>query len=180
MNATAEQRFWRHVEKTKTCWYWRGSVNIDGYGQFNLIATHPGIKVVQVHRYAYQLIKGTIPPNLVLDHLCRNKRCVNPNHLEAVTSRTNTLRGIGVTAQNKKKTHCPRGHPYEGENLYARPDGGRDCRKCMRAAGKRWRDKKSRIEAESDKAPADKKKGTALFPVVFSQSTAGEPDSEPK
>ena len=119
-------RFWEKVEKTETCWNWTGPTTDFGYGQI-LLTTG---KRTGVHRYAYEQLVGKIPSGLVIDHLCRNKICVNPEHLEVVTHRVNILRGVGVPALNASKTHCCRGHRLAGENLYIKPDSERRCRAC--------------------------------------------------
>jgi hypothetical protein len=88
-------------------------------------------KLLKAHRVTYALVKGPIPAGLQLDHLCRNTSCVNPNHLEAVTTRENTMRSTGLSALNAKKTHCLRGHEFTPENTYVkRGDGARVCRQC--------------------------------------------------
>ena len=84
------------------------------------------------HRVAYEKAYGPIPEGLVIDHLCRNGLCVNPEHLEAVTRKENILRGEGACAQNARKTHCKRGHELIPENLIERSDGRRDCLLCDR------------------------------------------------
>lgn len=84
------------------------------------------------HRVAYEMAKGPIPAGLKIDHLCRNTRCCNPDHLEAVTDRENILRGDGVAALASRRTHCPQEHPYSGENLHLTPRGHRVCRTCVR------------------------------------------------
>lgn len=81
------------------------------------------------HRVAYEDKYGTIPEGMVLDHLCRNRACINPDHLEVVTQRENIMRGVGVAAKNAQKTHCKRGHEFTGNNLY-RYKGKRMCRQC--------------------------------------------------
>ena len=83
------------------------------------------------HRVAYELEHGSIPDGYHIDHLCLNHSCVRPDHMELVSQRENTLRGTGPTAVNARKTHCPKGHPLSGDNLYIYPStGGRACRTC--------------------------------------------------
>ncbi|MBO0884191.1 MAG: HNH endonuclease [Mycobacterium sp.] len=84
------------------------------------------------HVFAYELLVGPIPTGMQLDHLCRNRSCVNPDHLEPVSQRVNLLRGATQPAFNTAKTHCPQGHPYEGDNLAFNRDGSRFCRTCSR------------------------------------------------
>ncbi len=100
-----------------------------GYGQFHLSG---GKKFT--HTYFYEKIKGPILNSLLPDHLCRNRSCCNPNHLEPVTNLENVLRGIGPTAINKRKTHCLKGHEFTKENTYEPPHrlGRRECRKCKK------------------------------------------------
>lgn len=107
-------------------WVWIGKgKNHGGYASFSY--KH---KNYWAHRFSYEMLKEKIPQNLTLDHLCRNTSCVNPNHLEPVTIRENTLRGISPAAKNAKKDHCLRGHPLSGSNLYIDPVGQRKCKVC--------------------------------------------------
>lgn len=134
-------RFWSKVDKNGPvpkarpdlgpCWMWKTVSSWDGYGYFTLCPS-PGAKWVSVsaHGIAYRLAKGDFPLKHVPDHLCLVTSCVNPDHLEAVSQRTNILRGNGPSAVNARKTECKRGHPLSGENLVMRPRGGRGCRKC--------------------------------------------------
>jgi hypothetical protein len=87
---TAEERFWAKVDRLgpEECWMWLASTNSKGYGKFG-----QGGKTRPAHRVAYELVKGPIPEGMVLDHLCQRRRCVNPSHLEPVTSHVNTERG---------------------------------------------------------------------------------------
>jgi hypothetical protein len=133
------ERFWRSVEKRGSCWIWTGTINL-GYGTFQA-----GGKSLRAHRVAWVLVhRRPIPDGLSLDHICRVRSCVNPDHLEPVTTRINVLRGIGVTAINARKTHCRRGHPLELGNLfYVR--GMRQCVKCEAIRARRKYD--NRVKA---------------------------------
>lgn len=133
-------RFWLKVAKQPNgCWEWQGACLHGGtsYGVFG----YQG-KNVLAHRFAYEELKGAIPSGYELDHLCRNKRCVNPDHLEVVTRSENTKRGLlpGIMRlRHLNKTQCPKGHPYNEVNTYITPRGSRDCRICRREAKKRYR-----------------------------------------
>ncbi|UVF62330.1 HNH endonuclease [Nitrososphaeria virus YSH_462411] len=126
MNQKELNRFMNMVDKTGNCWEWVGSKNWLGYGQFSFYG-----KTTATHRLSYQHYKGEIPDGMVLDHLCRVRHCINPEHLEVVTNKENILRGRGATANNSKKTHCKNGHEFNEENTYYRKKG-RDCRECHR------------------------------------------------
>lgn len=109
------------------CWLWEGECN-RGYG-----IVYIKERKYRAHRVSYRLHKGPIPPGLTLDHLCRVRCCVNPDHLEAVDCKENVLRGAGVTAQNSRKTHCSRGHELTPETTrLGSRKRGRDCRLCLR------------------------------------------------
>jgi hypothetical protein len=127
MQATsrAAANFWSRVTKTDTCWIWTGPLGRGGYGR----AKFDGV-TMYAHRFAYELLVGPIPEGLSLDHLCRARDCVNPEHLEPVTHRENCLRSAGPTAINAAKTHCIRGHEFTPENTIVRAGGSRNCREC--------------------------------------------------
>lgn len=115
------------------CWEWMGSINRDGYGQVGFRK-----KVWRVHRLVYLHLVGPID-SPALDHLCRNRRCCNPEHLEPVSHRENTMRGVSPIAQNPHKTHCAKGHKYSGENLGFTRLGARACMTCRREFSKKRR-----------------------------------------
>ena len=114
------------------CMYWRGYKH-GGYGLATLTCNGKQ-ETVYVHRLLYEHFVCPVPGNLQLDHLCRNRDCVNPTHLEVVTARENILRGVSPSAMAAQRTHCPKGHPYSGDNLYQYPTGRqhRLCRECQR------------------------------------------------
>lgn len=128
-----EALFWRRVSVTEHgCWEWQGYVNHRGYG-----VVHYDRKRRAAHRTGYLLAVGPIPDGLVIDHLCRNTRCVNPNHLEPVTNVENVMRGMSPAAQAARATVCKNGHPFDDKNTHIAPGSGkRRCRECHRA---RWR-----------------------------------------
>lgn len=121
------ERFWSKVDASGDCWEWTGCVLQNGYGQFS----DEGRRVF-AHRFVWELLVGPIPEGLTIDHLCRNKICVNPDHLEPTSMRVNVLRGEGPTARNARKTICKRGHALRGSNLYVPASGTRQCRACRR------------------------------------------------
>lgn len=128
-------RFWAKVDRRgdDECWPWLAST-MEGYGYFDERPFGTG----RAHRIAYMLLVGPIPAGLSLDHLCRNRGCVNPAHLEPVTWQVNLLRGRTIPAVNAAKTHCPAGHPYDEANTYWWRNQ-RTCRTCGTANARRYR-----------------------------------------
>ena len=129
----ARERFETHIKKLDNdCWKWVGEINKDtGYGH-HITSNDATKKDHLAHRYSYELYVGKIPKGLTLDHLCRNRWCVNPEHLEITTLKENILRGVSQAAINARKTHCIRGHQLSGNNLYITPkDSRRQCKKCI-------------------------------------------------
>ncbi|WP_353956327.1 HNH endonuclease signature motif containing protein [Cutibacterium avidum] len=128
--ASEEDRFLSYVDMTSHCWEWTGGLMSGGYGMFHLSDTTCEL----AHRYAYQRFVEPIPEGLVIDHLCRNRKCVNPDHLEVVTNLENLRRGIGYRLQNGMDDRCIHGHKYTVDNTYISPKGKILCRTCQRIA----------------------------------------------
>jgi HNH endonuclease len=122
--APAEDRFWCSVLMVENCWEWLGSLSTMGYGRF----TDGGVPQ-RPHRWAYERFRGPIPKGLTIDHLCRNRKCVNPDHLEVVIQAENLRRGNSPPAINGRKTHCKHGHALDAINTgYTKT--GRLCLAC--------------------------------------------------
>ena len=115
-----QERLWAKVDKTADCWRWTGKFDRHGYGRH--WHTEQGDR--RAHRLAYELVRGPIPDGLTIDHLCRNRWCVNPDHLEPVSIQENLGR-------RPKPDHCPHGHEYDERNTHVRANGKRECRTCM-------------------------------------------------
>jgi hypothetical protein len=114
------------------CWEWQGGHNANEYGRIRVT----GSKSMHLtHRVAYELFVGPIPSGLFIDHLCRNRKCLRPDHLEPVTNRENLMRSpITFAGKRVTKTHCVNGHEFTAENTAIRKgDGTRVCRTCQRA-----------------------------------------------
>ena len=129
-----QTRFWAWIEKDPQtgCWNWTAYKTPRGYGLLKLEKSAGG-KLVMTHRLSYEMHKGPIPEGLVIDHLCENIACCNPDHLRVTTQRNNVLRGIGAPAQNARKTHCKRGHPLP-EN--------RKCKPCRQIRARELRERR--------------------------------------
>lgn len=123
-----------------SCWDWTGALFDTGYG-----AVRYEGETCYVHRVVFEHFNGKMDEGLCIDHLCRNRKCANPEHLEAVTQRENNLRGESNAAENARKTHCIQGHPFSGDNLLIYRQGQeRVCRECKRerekTSSKKYRD----------------------------------------
>lgn len=119
---------WLNTEINGSCWLWLGGKR-NGYGRINW---QKG-SIKSVHRVSYELLRGSVPEGLVLDHLCRNRACINPSHLEPVTQQENVLRGEGLTAHRARQSVCIRGHPLMEVKIRRR------CKICMHASQKKNR-----------------------------------------
>jgi hypothetical protein len=131
--------FWSHVQPCPMsgCWHWTGATQGNGYA-----TTKWRRRTALAHRISFGILRDSLYPDMHLDHLCRNRSCVNPDHLEQVTPRENTVRGLAPEAARRRHasvTHCPRGHEYTKENTKTRLGRGyveRECRTCRRAEGR--------------------------------------------
>jgi hypothetical protein len=128
------RRFWERVEITDGCWLWR-TPQPDGYGRFQI-----GWQRRRAHVWAYEWAKGAIPDGLIIDHICRVRSCVNPAHLRAVDSRTNTLAegSQAVAKKHASKTECPQGHEYDRIDY----KGARRCSVCDAEAKRAYKARK--------------------------------------
>ncbi len=127
-NMPHAERFWMKVEKREGgCWLWTGATS-RGYGQMRIAG-----KSVRAHRWSWEHVHGSVPVGLVIDHVCKTTRCVNPEHLEPVTQAENIRRGRSGLVQ-RALTHCLRGHPFDAVNTARDSRGHRLCKECKRTS----------------------------------------------
>jgi len=123
-------------DRSGDCWIWTGRTDSSGYAVMRVDGNNSAL----VHRLSYELNVGPIPTGLTIDHLCRVRHCVNPQHLQPVTNHVNVLRGIGPTAVNARKTECIHGHPFDAENtIWVTSPYGHTNRKCRACRNERNR-----------------------------------------
>lgn len=129
-----EGRWWFNViVDSSGCWLWQGAL-AQGYGHLKVKGkSHPA------HRFGYEMLIESIPPELVCDHLCRVRHCVNPDHIDITDHKTNILRGVGRGAKEARQTECKQGHPLNGENLRIDTRGRRVCQTCTLKYLVEWR-----------------------------------------
>lgn len=132
------RRFMSKVAFLDSCWMWTGARDRRGYGTF-VVST--GLRR-SAYRWLYETLIGDVPEGKELDHLCRQPSCVRPDHLEPVTHLENVRRGNAGGHAQRARTHCPKGHPYSGDNLHIRPDGGRACNECSRIHSREYQRKR--------------------------------------
>lgn len=127
------------INQTTGCWEWTAGKSSGGYAMMYLEG-----KMIYAHRWSYEYYNASIPSKHSIDHLCRVRHCVNPNHLEAVTSKENTRRGdhSNMGLYQKTKTHCPSGHEYSKENTYIKSKKYRVCATCAKEQSKNYYNKK--------------------------------------
>ncbi len=146
----------RLVPGENGCLIWPGTKHRLGYGK-----TKIAHKDVFVHRIVFEHVRGAVGEGLVLDHICRNRLCANPDHLEPVTAQENILRGEGLPAQNARKTHCRRGHAFEGDNVRLDSKGSRECCECKRIAWRKRRELHRDVWLEQHRAQAQRARDRA-------------------
>ena len=145
------ERIFCRVEIAGECWVWTGPQTTSGYGKLNL-----DWKTRVTHRVVYEMLVGAVPIGLQLDHLCRNRLCVRPSHLEPVTGRENVIRGISGEILRRRHhaiTHCPQGHAYDEKNTY-RWKTSRVCITCRNARVKAFKAAR-RLTADRSAAPTN-------------------------
>lgn len=126
------------IDPNTECWLWQGYADRDGYARIEVI----GGKNKFVHRLSYEAFTGSIPEGMSIDHICKNRGCCNPKHLQQLSIKENILRGDGASSKNNKKTHCNEGHEFSAENTYINNRSARVCKTCAKISANKNLDKK--------------------------------------
>lgn len=140
LNDRQERRLYSSIDTSGDCWIWTGTIRVGNAGEERgwFFANY---KWQPATRALWQHLVGRIPAGLELDHLCRNTICVNPDHLEPVTTAENIRRSFSASGLNRRKSACHRGHPFNRDNTYVNPQGHRVCRECQRGHQRRHRER---------------------------------------
>lgn len=146
-NGSLARRLLAKVDTTGVCWEWTADLTNDGYGRW----WYKDNVVLRAHRAAWALLVGPLPTGLQPDHRCKNRACINPDHIEWTTGEVNNLRSTSPSSRHARATHCPADHPYDETNTIWRVQRGRprrECRKCVREQS-RIRGARSRARAKN-------------------------------
>lgn len=129
-------KFWKYVEKTEKCWEWKSCKNKAGYGKLGAGKNNS----LYAHRFSYELHKGVLEKDKHIHHICGNTSCVNPEHLEQLSSKQHTLKGNSFCGIEARQTHCKHGHEFTLDNIWTY-NGHRKCKKCSNIYQKELRKK---------------------------------------
>lgn len=164
--------FWTKVRKSDGCWEWTGYIASHGYGLISVSS-----KRTYAHRFSWELTNGAIPIGLVIDHLCMNRSCVRPDHLEVVTNHENWRRGFSVPAMRSRQQACSNDHALIGDNLVTLKRGGRDCRTCQKLRGAQAYARRS-ASVKRDGGSSSMSPGDRFGSLIFVGPVDNDPNSK--